>query len=823
MRDPPPSLQPLGYFPVRARQIRSTSDSPSRQRTTDDLLSHLTPKTALAAFRNPSGTLKECIDASSPTEQAFALRTAVASEKIFEWLQELTIWPWPAGGSSAPFEPPTAKRRRLSRSEGYGTSASAAEHMTRETYMGSFLAADVVHYLERIDEISQAMEQLDLDEIKSHVLYNHILPLSQPGTPLSDTPRAMASLSSYNRMDDLTALVTATIVQALPNLSRLHRLINAWTMRLIVLKKTSSFLSSLEDTESALRAAHAAIESSQKPDSAEVDSSSFSRKELDIMKSVLDVKVSRAGRYLDSMLDALESGQDTLPEHWIDRMDAAEQQYVDWVTRAERKVSENTWAEMARTAHNVNTSDMGAFDGLEDTEDQPSAPVTPPNEPDVSSIIEEEEMGDISEPELPLLPRPRRGSNSSADSTIIHGSQIGSLTLSSDPLDQGTPDLPRYRNASREVTPADDDGSPSSSPPAAFRSSTRSVSVSFMDIPTVTELPEDESTEESPGVFSQEDDSSIAESPRKPAVRATDDQLQQQISEILQTVPAKIRLTTQPPAINLNPPDFKMPVRAKAPKPELGPRSHSSLSTASSRAGTPSFLLAPAFSRTSSRQRNRESIGEAKVYHLSRADGQAPIRLLVRCVGENGERVMVRVGGGWADLGEYLKEYASHHSRRSGKAGEVEVKDLPRVSTTRGSGVGSSPASRPASALDSPITPLHVRKSRKSVGEDSAIKLPKTPLALVAGTDDTPSSEASTRSRSSSRLSWTEEDVSLGMAGPRAKQIEMSDESKAWVESVKEKVRIASSEHKPPEHGSSTNFGEIGKVGGTRRLFKRQT
>ncbi len=213
------------------------------------------------------------------------------------------------------------------------------------------------------------------------------------------------------------------------------------------------------------------------------------------------------------------------------------------------------------------------------------------------------------------------------------------------------------------------------------------------------------------------------------------------------------------------------------------------------------------------------------MYHLSRSDGQAPIRLLIRCVGENGERVMVRVGGGWADLGEYLKEYASHHGRRSATPGDVEIKDLPRVSTTRGSGTGSSPASRPASALESPITPLLVRKTRRSVGEDSMPKLPKTPLALVSTTQsDTPPSDASTRSRSSSRLSWTEEDSSLGMAGPRAKQIEMSDESKAWVESVKEKVRIASSEHKPPEpRSSSSNFGEIGKVGATRRLFKRQT
>ncbi|KAJ3474955.1 hypothetical protein NLG97_g9631 [Lecanicillium saksenae] len=79
----------------------------------------------------------------------------------------------------------------------------------------------------------------------------------------------------------------------------------------------------------------------------------------------------------------------------------------------------------------------------------------------------------------------------------------------------------------------------------------------------------------------------------------------------------------------------------------------------------------------------------------------------------------------------------------------------------------------------------------------------------------------------------------------------MSDENKAWVESVKEKVRLASGERKIPPLGnppgpplSSTaanaasgvpdrssrgttpvddkkRFGELGKVGGTKRLFRK--
>jgi hypothetical protein len=124
-----------------------------------------------------------------------------------------------------------------------------------------------------------------------------------------------------------------------------------------------------------------------------------------------------------------------------------------------------------------------------------------------------------------------------------------------------------------------------------------------------------------------------------------------------------------------------------------------------------------------------------------------------------------------------------------------------------------------------------------------------------------PSDASSQRSRSSSRVSWDEEDGgagALGMAGPRAKQVEMSEEKRKWVESVKEKVRIASGEHRPPPpppmsgEGSAggggleaslmdrggggggvrsasasasaagtARLGEMGKVGSTKRLFRR--
>jgi len=978
------------------------------------------------------------------------MRVAVASKNIHEWLEELSAWPWPTHDTSAGFERPPAKRRKLfERSPSDNGLDNPEAEIHEKSYLGGLPASDVAAYEKRIHEIGQDMEDLDVEEIKNHILHNHILPLSRPGTPMSDTLRASTmSTSAYAHMDDFTALITATIVQALPNLSKLTRLLHSWSIRLLVLRKSSSFLTALMDAEIALSAGWKAMDRQRNggaPAASEsvVASSVLSRGEFDIMKLVVERKVAKAGQHLDYMLDALEGGEDTLPEDWIDRMDSVEQEYASWVAACERQIREAGWAKVGRetraarasspadvaegattapgspqealttvhdhsgetipesetsSGHTLSSMDtlngtlsaeeprlaeghsrggdsdarsgediLAASDAatvsstpvimvhpavedlagvsgpepgvsptyqtasevqsLEETLgsesdqlpdvpkdgvpqvdrlDDSGTPVdhavcrpvsdgvvlkTLPDETDIAEADSAEQAADTGvsdafvklppphsldhpldddddfpdseypEPELPALPHERRASEVSNASTVIHGLRAGFSGFSSDPPDHGTPDHHRFRDValpSTEGVDADivDDADLPSSPPD-FRSSTRSLSVSFNDIPTVVEAPEDDEDETPPDTpldasFGVEDDLSRHDSPSKMSVASADDQLQQQISDILDSIPARIRLASEPSAINLNPPDFTMPASRPRANDSLPPRSYSSLSNRSSRAGTPSFTLAPA---KNTRPRHQRGNQEIKLYHLSRSNGEPPIKLFIRCVGENGERVMVRVGGGWADLGEYLKEYASHHGRRGGEA-KVEVRDLPRMST-------ASPPSRPASAMDvlsSPVTPLHVRKARRSIGssagEDLKVArqpLPKTPLANTATADadattTTPPSGSSGRSRSSSRLSWTEEDSSLGMAGPKSKHIEMSDETKAWVESAKEKVRLASGDQRAaaaalalagrspaapvpvpvpaparaatPDAGGK--FGELGKVGSTKRLFVRK-
>ncbi|KXX74597.1 hypothetical protein MMYC01_209737 [Madurella mycetomatis] len=988
----PPQLTPAPYA-SRGRQPRSTSDSsPTRQRNTDDLLSNLTPRTVVDAFRNPSGALKACIDAVTPAEQAFALRVAIASNNIHGWLEELSAWPWPAGGGSAGFKMVTTKRRsRIPHSDSELLDDELSEV---ESYMST-----IARYDRRIQEIGQGLDKLDIEEIKTQVLRNHIMPLSRPGTPAMDSAhaRTASTIAVAARMDDLTALVTTTTLQALPNLSKLSRLMDSWNFRIQVLRMVPIFLHHIAGAEMALQAGQNVIGLGAKADKdqSNVTSSTLSRAQFEVMKPILERKVAKAGQHLDAMLDILEGQPDTLPEEWIDRVDALERAYGEWSVACERKIRETDLVRMAREAgakadpgqptHGTNgnavASKPPASSGsselapeepgldsptlndsslLQDSQGQNpvSKPVIklhlPPAEtedygekgtvldltsPTVekqarrlhgdyagsdddenSRVLDGSPHGRAVSPEghaeavhdkrdehlagarlyqpdsdsdlsdtsyvfqagLPSLSRVRRDSNVSESSTIVHEPQ-DSFTDSfcSDQFDQGTPDRPRRRYIDPDATMNDD--LVTSDSPTVFQSSTRSMSVSFNDKPTITEVLSFENPPSTPTKSPPiPEDDVLAEEPDSPFQMSTprrDDQLQQQISEILESVPAKIRLKSEPPVVNLNPPDFKMPLTRKSSRPsDAIPRTQSNMSMRSaysSRSGTPSFILAPAYAR-SSRPRQQRSNQEIKVYHLSRSNGEAPIKLFIRCVGEHGERVMVRVGGGWADLGEYLKEYASHHGRRSGAAGgadggKVEVKDIPR--TGMGMGMGTPP-SRPTSAMGSSspvggsgggsISPLKLRKTRRptaaSDNDDAAAPWrPKTPSAAIVPkpslrqlnhsnsttTPSPPVGSSSIRSRASSRISWDEEDsFSLGMAGPRAKQIEMSEESRAWVESVKEKVRLASGEHfmgRIPSGAASSSaqraisqeelvlegggaaprFGEIGKVGGTKRVFRR--
>ncbi|KFY32798.1 hypothetical protein V495_08719 [Pseudogymnoascus sp. VKM F-4514 (FW-929)] len=320
--------------------------------------------------------------------------------------------------------------------------------------------------------------------------------------------------------------------------------------------------------------------------------------------------------------------------------------------------------------------------------------------------------------------------------------------------------------------------------------------------------------------------------------KISDDQLQQQISEILGSIPARIELSNAPIPPQKSPMKPRHTIRKRPSRPSLSPAPRLSYS----RAPTPSFTLAPAKARLSRpRQQNNSDI---QLYHLMRSTGDPPIKLFVRLVGEKGERVMVRVGGGWADLGEYLKEYSSHHGRRAERAGEIQVElpsnsSRPRMGSTGSlnpapgmlrtgpnGNVWSSPGSRPGSSMGSrPGSSLQVRKRGARVSDmadsrENSVRSPSMPLPFTSTTLRANAAKGQTHpARSVSRQAWSVgpdgEEVHLGPSGPKNKKGEMDEGRKRWVDGVVEKVRQVSVE------SSKEGFGALGQVGGTKRVFRK--
>lgn len=882
-----PIPYPSGSWRGPRRGLRPPSPSPARTRLGDDrLLSRITPRSAVDMLRQPPPLLKATLELASTSDREFALRAAVASRKIQDWLDEMSEWYWPVGGGSTGFEVPKSKRRKAEEAESpsirtnKGRLISVNEPIKQlvddsddddfASYKGCLREDEVTTFEQRLDEIDHDMKELDIEDIKRYVLLNHIMPLSRPGTPLSDT-RSTTSTMSLSKMDDLTAVVTAIVVQALPNLSKLTRMMAIWSVRLMVLSRASGFLEVLKAAEDALKSAWNVV--SIETRKAQADEG-LTKENFETMKKALLPRISEAAHCCDGLLDILEGAEETLPASWVERMDAVEKSSGEWIAACEQHMRESNWAKILDVSKNslrnsrspsvattLVVSDRGDSNKKGTPKSMPSTKTKKVDIPDIEIsrdatqpaspveidspvdsleyLIDETLISDIlsyendlavleEEEEDQVLPGLRRDSAASQASTLTSRHEFASIG-------ERTPELARTRATDEQLK--DDISLPSSPPldrrkqPSRFKA--RDYGASRPRTPVH-------------GHVEYVDDSPSAMMSSRSQNERSDAQLQQQINEILESIPAKIRLAAEPAsAATLNPPDLPIQ-RVKQTKSDTATPPSRTTSSLSSRAGTPSFTLVPAYARAgNSRASRSRTNSDIKLYHLSRNSGEAPIKLFIRCVGERGERVMVRVGGGWADLGEYLKEYATHH-RRAGPAdaSKIEVRGLSSSTAGHRPPSRSSPSSRPGSALSStsPMTPLAVRKTRRSIGANEAAA--RVPLAsanlnahIARGNSPTGSCEGYTRSRSSS---WSEEDSSLGLAGPNGRKVEISPESRAWVESVKEKVRLASGERRVSASNPNSSFsedrpgsshrsknvaenrlGDLGKVGSTKRLFRK--
>ena len=327
---------------VRAHS-RSPSRSPIRKAQftayeLDPLLGNLSPEStlqALAASEAPStggqetqDTLRASVENASIAERALGVRAAVAARKVRKWHVEINDWHWPdhrASSQGAGFLQPASR----------GNGEQGAVSDREEIYMGSLQAGVVRQYEQRLEEIKDGLEALDVEDLKEHVLDAHIPSRSRPGTRNGLSEVTMSGFE-YDRLGDLTAVITATILQTLPYLAELNMLISIWDVRIAVLFEVPELVRRLQTTK-------AAVEGALKEVRTETSSSSYTKSHFEITKERLQTKVSSLGVRVDKALDLLEGREDSLPDPWIEEMDIIESSFADWVVEAERRTMNNQW------------------------------------------------------------------------------------------------------------------------------------------------------------------------------------------------------------------------------------------------------------------------------------------------------------------------------------------------------------------------------------------------------------------------------------------------------------------------------------------------
>lgn len=780
-----PTTPTLQQFPRLDPTIsaRSPSRSPRRKaefafRELDPLLGNLSPDSTLKALQATAtistgaaqeDALTSSIADATPAEREIGIRAAFAAQKLREWKDELSKWEWPGKqerGSGMGFIPPSPAQER------------------NQQYRGCLPASVAEEYEIRLEEIRDDLDSLGIDEIKDHVLEAHL-----PTMNSSQLARSTGGRTSYGRMRDFTALITATVIQALPDLAKVNSLLDTWEIRFRVLRELPKFLDITYRSQSGIQQAFKQI---REPASAQ----DLTEELLDSQKLALGGQVSDMGRRIDRLLDMLEGQQDSLPQAWIDRLEKIELDYATWVVEAQHVVLRNQLPSNPKKA--PEPEERAAT--LEPTEQQhqeitaPGADVPPTHVdyPTAKDTPLQETAAELpssgsegrktkGKPSLKLdLSQPKSHKReaskvSVADSVYSTFSDIsnaeildakstsvlpspkisvvdnplptprdevtwfGSSSAAEQQMSLRPPMLQRASTASIEVVPQDKlrrvvlrksaswdmlsqaTSSPVGTPtkaskllsgmnhskvaaPSELEASapglpllTRSADAT----PTATPSPEDEllrtMSQQGPqptlprrsskrntvlGLSSMlsttnpdTNNAKIAESQSPTIADAKQyvrkhkrtESLDDKIKDLLTTLPGKIRM---------------------AKDIDSG---SSSTSTTRTSTPTPALTLSPARTDASSRKGSLAD-PDIKLYHLTRSGHgreAPPVKLFVRTIGD-GDRVMVRVGGGWADLGEYLKEYSLHHGSRATADGRLEVASFPgnghRDSTTATNG-----------------------------------------------------------------------------------------------------------------------------------------
>lgn len=348
----------------------------------DPLLSNLSPESTLQALTSTDAVplneqaahdiLSRSISQVSPSERALGIRAAVAAQNLNLWHKEVQSWNWPNQRDAKVgmgFIPPSESH---SGENLIPSGLLAPPSTTQASYYGSLLASVVEGYERRADEIRDGMDDLNVEELKEHVLNAHIPSRSRPSSATSCV--SVPPPLSYVQLSDFTAVITATILRALPYLSRLNALLATWEVRIFVLRQIPGLLRELSLTRSALDSSLHALRTPHSSASGPSESSDASLA-ADHIK--LESAVVGVGRRMDRVLDALEGRPDSLPEQWIDDLEAIESDFAVWVVEADKYKVHNAWlrskaeSEMA----DMHAADLQRAESLKETRQDPTSDI----------------------------------------------------------------------------------------------------------------------------------------------------------------------------------------------------------------------------------------------------------------------------------------------------------------------------------------------------------------------------------------------------------------------------------------------------------------
>ncbi|KAJ9665620.1 hypothetical protein H2201_004312 [Coniosporium apollinis] len=329
--------------PTKHARKQSHGDG-SANGTSLEFLRDTSPSTALRIFTDSASSdladdeeeasLCSNIHAATAAEKALGVRVAEAAAKLRAWCAEIEQWGW-----AGTFEPPEGEEHGNSqKSTGSHANGKQARNGAANTtvglrYWGSLPSTQVEAYEERLRDIALQLEDLELDELKDLVLQMHGQNRSRPSSSYSEKHPALTLL------DDVSLLITKTLLQALPNLSQLNQLMDTWTVRLAVLREVPGYLKELKTSRTALQLAWDAMRAPADANNTG-DSSTRWAEALQSIRTVLQDKVGGLGERLDRMLDQLEGREDTIPDAWIDNFEGLEADYAKWAVVSQRRVLE---------------------------------------------------------------------------------------------------------------------------------------------------------------------------------------------------------------------------------------------------------------------------------------------------------------------------------------------------------------------------------------------------------------------------------------------------------------------------------------------------